>query len=200
MWRHWYSHSLWWFDWTLTVAHGQHGNFQIFRPLVGFAASFSHAMSRPTFLLEEALYTEGPLFLLFTRLLFLCCCHCFFFLALAFSAQPPSASPLHARKEGCTQSEDGQERDPRSTGSLHLLMTQIWRRPRRRGSSQRRRLSSSPATSVCQNHRKDTGWRGVNSTNVLDEGLRIGEIGRRMNSKVNSVKQGGYESKCGCKT
>jgi hypothetical protein len=40
----------------------------------------------------------------------------------------------------------------------------------------------------------------VNSTNVLDEGLRIGEIGRRMNSKVNSVKQGGYESKRGCKT
>jgi hypothetical protein len=32
----------------------------------------------------------------------------------------------------------------------------------------------------------------VNSTNVLDEGLRIGEIGRRMNSKVNSVKQGVY--------
>jgi hypothetical protein len=29
----------------------------------------------------------------------------------------------------------------------------------------------------------------VNSTNVPDEGLRIGEIGRRMNSKVNSVKQ-----------
>jgi hypothetical protein len=40
----------------------------------------------------------------------------------------------------------------------------------------------------------------VNSTNVLDEGLRIGEIGRRMNSKVNSVKQGGYESKQGCRT
>jgi hypothetical protein len=32
----------------------------------------------------------------------------------------------------------------------------------------------------------------VNSTNVLNEGLRIGEIGRRMNSKVKSVKQGGY--------
>jgi hypothetical protein len=32
----------------------------------------------------------------------------------------------------------------------------------------------------------------VNSTNVLDEGLRIGEIGRRMNSKVESVKQGMY--------
>jgi hypothetical protein len=30
----------------------------------------------------------------------------------------------------------------------------------------------------------------VNSTNVLDEGLRIGEVGRRMNSKVKSVKQG----------
>jgi hypothetical protein len=28
----------------------------------------------------------------------------------------------------------------------------------------------------------------VNSTNVLDEGLKIGEIGRRMNSKVKSVK------------
>jgi hypothetical protein len=40
----------------------------------------------------------------------------------------------------------------------------------------------------------------VNSTNVLDEGLRIREIGRRMNSKVNSVKQGGYESKHGCRT
>jgi hypothetical protein len=43
-------------------------------------------------------------------------------------------------------------------------------------------------------------WRGVNSTNVLHEGLRIGEIGRRMKSKVKSVKQGGYESKRGCKT
>jgi hypothetical protein len=32
----------------------------------------------------------------------------------------------------------------------------------------------------------------VNSTNVLDEGLRIGEIGRRMNSKIKSVKQGVY--------
>jgi hypothetical protein len=28
----------------------------------------------------------------------------------------------------------------------------------------------------------------VNSTNVLDEGLRIGEIGRRMNSKVRLVE------------
>jgi hypothetical protein len=28
----------------------------------------------------------------------------------------------------------------------------------------------------------------VNSTNVQDEGLRIGGIGRRMNSKVKSVK------------
>jgi hypothetical protein len=31
---------------------------------------------------------------------------------------------------------------------------------------------------------------GVNSTNVLDEGLRIGEIGRRMNSKVKLVEIG----------
>jgi hypothetical protein len=32
----------------------------------------------------------------------------------------------------------------------------------------------------------------VNSTNVLDEELRIGGIGRQMNSKVKSVKQGVY--------
>jgi hypothetical protein len=33
------------------------------------------------------------------------------------------------------------------------------------------------------------GWvTRVNSTNVLDEGLRIGEIGRRMNSKVKLVE------------
>jgi hypothetical protein len=32
----------------------------------------------------------------------------------------------------------------------------------------------------------------VNSTNVLDEGFRIGGVGRQMNSKVNSVKQGMY--------
>jgi hypothetical protein len=31
-------------------------------------------------------------------------------------------------------------------------------------------------------------WRGVNSTNVLYEGLRIGETGRRMNSKVKLVE------------
>jgi hypothetical protein len=30
----------------------------------------------------------------------------------------------------------------------------------------------------------------VNSTNVLDEGLRIGEIGRRINSKVKLVEIG----------
>jgi hypothetical protein len=32
----------------------------------------------------------------------------------------------------------------------------------------------------------------VNSANVLDEGLRIGEIGRRMNSKVRLVEIGVY--------
>jgi hypothetical protein len=32
----------------------------------------------------------------------------------------------------------------------------------------------------------------VNSTNVLDEGLKIGEIGRRMNSKVKLFKIGVY--------
>jgi hypothetical protein len=35
----------------------------------------------------------------------------------------------------------------------------------------------------------------VNSTNVLDEGLRIGEVGRRMNSKVNQSNQVYIESK-----
>jgi hypothetical protein len=33
----------------------------------------------------------------------------------------------------------------------------------------------------------------VNSTNVQYEGLRIGGVGRRMNSKVKSVKQGVYQ-------
>jgi hypothetical protein len=32
----------------------------------------------------------------------------------------------------------------------------------------------------------------ANSTNVLDEGLRIGGVGRQMNLKVRSVKQGVY--------
>jgi hypothetical protein len=35
----------------------------------------------------------------------------------------------------------------------------------------------------------------VNSTNVLDEGLRIGKIGRRMNSKVRLVEIGVYRKK-----
>jgi hypothetical protein len=70
----------------LTIAHGQRGNFQIFCPLVGFAASTLHATSWPMFLPGEALYTEGPLFLLFTSLLFLCRRHYFFFLVLAFSS------------------------------------------------------------------------------------------------------------------
>jgi hypothetical protein len=33
----------------------------------------------------------------------------------------------------------------------------------------------------------------VNSTNVQYKGLRIGEVGRQMNSKVKSVKQGAYQ-------
>jgi hypothetical protein len=63
------------------------------------------------FLLEEALYTEGLLFLLFTSLHFLYRRRCFFFLALAFPSQPSSTSPSHAHQEGCTQSEYGEERE-----------------------------------------------------------------------------------------
>jgi hypothetical protein len=37
----------------------------------------------------------------------------------------------------------------------------------------------------------------VNSTNVLDEGLRIGEVGRQMKSKVNQSNKVCIESKCG---
>jgi hypothetical protein len=33
----------------------------------------------------------------------------------------------------------------------------------------------------------------VNSTNVLNEGLRIGEIGRRINSKVKLIGIGVYQ-------
>jgi hypothetical protein len=36
------------------------------------------------------------------------------------------------------------------------------------------------------------GVTRVNSTNVLDEGLRIRGVGHQMNSKVGSVKQGVY--------
>jgi hypothetical protein len=39
----------------------------------------------------------------------------------------------------------------------------------------------------------------VNSTNVLDEGLRIGEIGHQMKSKVNQSNKVAIESKRGCK-
>jgi hypothetical protein len=38
----------------------------------------------------------------------------------------------------------------------------------------------------------EVGVTRVNSTNVLDERLRIGGIGRRMNLKVKLVKQGVY--------
>jgi hypothetical protein len=47
-----------------------------------------------------------------------------------------------------------------------------------------------PKTKEFKTIDKDVQVTRVNSTNVLDEGLRIGEIGRRMNSKVKSVKQG----------
>jgi hypothetical protein len=48
--------------------------------------------------------------------------------------------------------------------------------------------------SISHGLRKEKGGEvtRVNSTNVPDEGLRIEEIGRRMNSKVKSVKQGVY--------
>jgi hypothetical protein len=49
-------------------------------------------------------------------------------------------------------------------------------------------MTNNPPTGISSEH----PMTRVNSTNVLDEGLRIGEIGRRINSKVKSVKQGGY--------
>jgi hypothetical protein len=61
------------------------------------------------FLLAEALYMEGLVFLLFTSFLFLCRRRCFLFLALALSSQPSSFPPLHAHQEGCAQSEDGEK-------------------------------------------------------------------------------------------
>jgi hypothetical protein len=41
------------------------------------------------------------------------------------------------------------------------------------------------------------GLTRVSSTNVLDEGLRIGEVGCRMNSKVNQSNKVCIESKRG---
>jgi hypothetical protein len=61
------------------------------------------------FLLAEALYTKGLVFLLFTSFLSLSRRCCFFFLVLALSSQPPSSPPLHAHQEGCAQSEDGEK-------------------------------------------------------------------------------------------
>jgi hypothetical protein len=93
----------------MTVAHGQRSNFPNFPPVSGPSASASRTTSWPTFLLGEALYTEGLLFLLFTSSLFLRRRHCLFFLALAFSSQPLGASLLNARQEGCAQREDDEE-------------------------------------------------------------------------------------------
>jgi hypothetical protein len=42
------------------------------------------------------------------------------------------------------------------------------------------------------NHDRPRAVTRVNSTNVLDEGLRIGEIGRQMNSKVKLVETSVY--------
>jgi hypothetical protein len=77
----------------LTVAHGQRSNFPNFPPISGLAASASCSTSWPTFLLAEALYIEGPVFLLFTNFLFLCRRCFFFFLALALSSQPRALHP-----------------------------------------------------------------------------------------------------------
>jgi hypothetical protein len=38
----------------------------------------------------------------------------------------------------------------------------------------------------------------VNSANILNEGLRIGEIGRRMNSKIKLVEIGVSKVNFGC--
>jgi hypothetical protein len=53
-------------------------------------------------------------------------------------------------------------------------------------------LHSSEGTEEERNEVRGRVTR-VNSTNVLDEGLRIGEIGRRMNSKVKLVEIGVYQ-------
>jgi hypothetical protein len=44
-----------------------------------------------------------------------------------------------------------------------------------------------------QLHIKRKELTRVNSTNVQYEGLKIGKVGRQMNSKVKSVKQGVYQ-------
>jgi hypothetical protein len=75
-----------------------------------------------------------------------------------------------------------------------------WRRPEMEAVSVRCRRGWSHWFAGKSDKRMVSPWRGVNSTNVLDEGFRIGEIGRQMNSKVNSVKQGRDESKLGCWT
>jgi hypothetical protein len=53
-------------------------------------------------------------------------------------------------------------------------------------------VHNKPLGVVSEGPREDTGdpLTRVNSTHVLNEGLRIREIGRRMNSKVKSVEIG----------
>jgi hypothetical protein len=65
------------------------------------------------------------------------------------------------------------------------LLEKVWRRLVHRWRRRQRRGGRPPQA-------KSALVTRVNSTNVLDEGLRIGGIGRRMNSKVKLVKQGMY--------
>jgi hypothetical protein len=52
------------------------------------------------------------------------------------------------------------------------------------------RLSASEGVLLSSD---DSTLTRVNSINVQNEGLRIGGIGRQMNSKLKSVKQGVYQ-------
>jgi hypothetical protein len=62
---------------------------------------------------------------------------------------------------------------------------------------QRMQQSHSTSTPFVSLQPPQSQLMRVNSTNVLDEGLRIGGIGHRMNSKVNQSNKVCIESKRG---
>jgi hypothetical protein len=137
----------------LTVAHGQRSNFPNFPPINGLAASASRATSWTMFLLAEALYKEGPMFLLFTSFLYRYR-RCFFFLALALSSQPRALHPCMPIKKAVHRVKMVKKGD--KTMALKWVPSSFdetdLKKAKNEGFFQQRRWSSSPATSVFESH------------------------------------------------
>jgi hypothetical protein len=73
---------------------------------------------------------------------------------------------------------------------LSLASNATWSGPTSSGRTSARVMMGPPTPSSFSS--STSSLTRVNSTNVLNEGLRIGEIGRQMNSKVRLVEIGVY--------